>query len=126
MRAAARVPGLVWASAPCHRRLTLVAAVILTQREIRELLSMGECIERMTEALVALARGEATSPLRWGVRLEGGAILGMMPAAIASPAALGLKVVAVFPGNHGTALDSHQGLVVLFDAETGAPRAILD
>ncbi|MBZ5708073.1 ornithine cyclodeaminase family protein [Nannocystis pusilla] len=103
-----------------------MTAVILTQREIRQLLPMAECIEQMAEVLTALTRDEATSPLRWGMRLPGGAILGMMPAALHSRRALGLKVVAVFPGNHGTPLDSHQGLVTLFDADTGAPRAILD
>lgn len=103
-----------------------MTAVILTQGEIRELLPIGECIDRMAAVLMALARGEATNPLRWGVNLGEGAILGMMPAALASPRALGLKVVAVFPGNHGSALDSHQGLVALFDGETGAPLAILD
>ncbi|MDC0718125.1 ornithine cyclodeaminase family protein [Nannocystis bainbridge] len=100
--------------------------MILTQREIRQLLPMAECIEQMAEVLTALARDEATSPLRWGMRLAGGAILGMMPAALQSRQALGLKIVAVFPSNHGTPFDSHQGLVTLFDADTGAPRAILD
>jgi len=103
-----------------------MTAVILTQREIRQLLPMAECIEQMAEVLTALTRDEATSPLRWGMRVAGGAILGMMPAALHSRRALGLKVVAVFPRNHGTPLDSHQGLVMLFDADTGAPRAILD
>lgn len=103
-----------------------MTTVILTQREIRQLLPMAECVEQMAEVLTALARDEATSPLRWGMRLAGGAILGMMPAALHSRRALGLKIVAVFPHNHGTPFDSHQGLVTLFDAETGAPRAILD
>ncbi|MCY0988769.1 ornithine cyclodeaminase family protein [Nannocystis sp. ILAH1] len=103
-----------------------MTTVILTQREIRQLLPMAECVEQMAEVLTALARDEATSPLRWGMRLAGGAILGMMPAALHSRRALGLKIVAVFPRNHGTPFDSHQGLVTLFDAETGAPRAILD
>lgn len=103
-----------------------MTTVILTQREIRELLPMTECIEQMAEVLTALARDEATSPLRWGMRLPGEAILGMMPAALHSRRALGLKVVAVFPRNHGSRLDSHQGLVTLFDPDTGEPRAILD
>ena len=48
----------------------------------------------------------------------------MMPGAIASPAApavIGLKVVSVFPRNHGTRYDSHQGVVMLFDEKNGVP-----
>ncbi len=37
----------------------------------------------------------------------------------------GLKVVSVFPGNHGTAYDSHQGVVMLFETEHGSPVRVL-
>jgi ornithine cyclodeaminase len=57
---------------------------------------------------------------------EGRGIFGLMPAHLASPLALGLKAIAVFPGNEGTPLDSHQGLVLLFDPDTGAPIAVMD
>ncbi len=50
----------------------------------------------------------------------------MMPGYMPTPHALGLKAVAVFPGNHGTKYDSHQGIVLLFDVENGSPMAILD
>lgn len=40
--------------------------------------------------------------------------------------ALGVKVVGIFPGNHGTGRDSHQGVVMLFDGHDGAPLAIVD
>ena len=36
------------------------------------------------------------------------------------------SIVAIFPGNHGTDLDSHQGLVALFDIDNGVPIAIMD
>jgi ornithine cyclodeaminase len=49
-----------------------------------------------------------------------------MPAYVAQPAAIGAKVITVFPGNHGTDRDSHQGAVLLFDAENGSLRAVLD
>jgi ornithine cyclodeaminase len=32
----------------------------------------------------------------------------------------------VFPGNHGAEYDAHQGVVVLFDPDTGVPSAVLD
>jgi ornithine cyclodeaminase len=53
-------------------------------------------------------------------------VFGTMPAWLSEPAALGVKAIAVFPGNPGTGLDSHQGLVLLFDPERGTPLAVLD
>jgi alanine dehydrogenase len=104
-----------------------VTTLILTQAQIRALLPMRTCMDLMSEILAALARGEAHNPLRWAMKLpDGKSLLGLMPGSLGASAAFGLKAVAVLPGNHGTPYDSHQGVVVLFDAEHGVPRAILD
>jgi len=113
-----------------------VATLILTQPEIRKLLPMRTCMDLVADALASLARGHAINPLRRGMKLaDGESLIGMMPGEIASsrlegghatPAAIGLKVVSVFPKNHGTRYDSHQGVVMLFDEKNGVPRAILD
>ncbi len=104
-----------------------MAALILSQREIRELLPMDVCIELVADALASLARGEAQNPLRRGLRLsDGRSLLGTMPGELGAPRAIGLKAIAVFPGNHGTPWDAHQGVVVLFDPENGRPVAILE
>ena len=100
---------------------------ILNQAEVTALLPMEECIEVMDRVLRTLNSGGAQQPLRSGIRLpEGRGIFGVMPGALAAPLALGLKAIAVFPGNDGTAYDSHQGLVLLFDPEHGFPIAIMD
>ncbi len=105
--------------------------IVLTQSEVRELLPMDRCIELVADALTRLSAGEALNPLRHGMWTpQGDGILAMMPgwlgAEEGSAAAFGIKVIAVFPGNHRTGLDSHQGLVVLFDPMNGVPRAIVD
>src|SRR6202035_2540285 len=41
-------------------------------------------------------------------------------------ATFSLKTVCIMPGNPARGLDAHQGLVTLFDGETGVPTAILD
>ena len=104
-----------------------MSTLILSQTDIRQLLPMAKCIDLMAEALKTLSRGDALNPLRNGIRLPNDlGILGMMPGFMSEPQVLGLKVVAVFPGNHGTKYDSHQGVVVLFDTQHGLPVAILD
>jgi ornithine cyclodeaminase len=104
-----------------------VATLILTQPQIRALLSMRVCMDLVADVLASLARGDAHNPLRWVVKSEGAkSVLAMMPARMSTPPALGLKAIAVFPENRGTPYESHQGVVLLFDAENGVPRAVLD
>ncbi|RPJ83184.1 MAG: ornithine cyclodeaminase family protein, partial [Acidobacteria bacterium] len=101
--------------------------LILNRSEVRELLPMGECIDAMAGAFVALARGEAVLPLRPVMWLpEKVGALGMMPAYLAGIEAMGLKVVSVFPGNHGTEYPSHQGAVLLFEARHGQFLAVIE
>jgi ornithine cyclodeaminase len=104
-----------------------VRVLIVNQSEVAELLPMGECIEAMAAALTATARGEVLLPLRHVTMLPGGlGALAAMPAFAPSLGGIGVKVITVFPGNHGTAFESHQGAVLLFDAERGALQAIVD
>jgi len=101
--------------------------LIVNQAEVRRLLPMAECLGVMEAALAALARGEAQLPLRQVLMLPGGqAAFAAMPAHLSSPAAIGIKVITVFPGNHGTEYDSHQGAVLLFETERGRLLAVMD
>lgn len=101
--------------------------LIVNQREVPRLLPMRECIDAMAAALAALARGEAAMPLRQIVWIpDRTGALGLMPAQSTSAAALGVKAVTFFPRNEGTELDSHQGAVLLFEAERGRLLAIID
>lgn len=102
--------------------------LVLSEADVERLLPMEECIEVMSEALAALARGEMYQPLRSVVRPPDGAgFIGLMPAhRSASPAAFGLKAINVIPGNPERGLDAHQGAVLLSDGETGELLAVLN
>jgi ornithine cyclodeaminase/alanine dehydrogenase-like protein (mu-crystallin family) len=105
-----------------------MSVLILGEEEVTEHLPMQGCIDAMEQVLGALARGEAQMPLRSMLRGDGAAgILGLMPAyrGGAHPV-YSLKAVGVFPGNPRVGLDAHQGIVTLFDGETGRPTAILN
>lgn len=101
--------------------------LLLDHDQVTRLLPMRECVRLMRDALAAFARGDAVLPLRSMVRLpDGSGLLGLMPGYLGDPPSFGLKVVSVMPGNHGTAYDSHQGVVMLFGLRHGEPLAILD
>lgn len=103
------------------------AMLVLAQADVERLLPMRDCIEIMASTLATLARGDAVLPLRTVIRIpQTGDAFGVMPAYLGAPKTIGAKIVTVFPGNHGTDLDSHQGAVLLFDRDDGRLVALLD
>lgn len=102
--------------------------LIVGASDVKKLLPMEECILTMKDAIIALAKGEAVLPQRQALRQpDNKGILGMMPSYLGgNPPAIGIKVVTVFPGNHGTKFDSHQGAIQLFETNNGSLLAIID
>ncbi len=105
-----------------------MSLLLLTNNEIERLLPMADCIEVMTETLVALARGAVHQPLRMIVQPPSAAgLLALMPAYISQTTpAYGLKVIGVFQGNPARGKDAHQGGVLLFSGETGELLALMN
>ena len=102
--------------------------LVLSHAEVLELLPMKECIAVMREALNALAAGKTHQPLRTIIRPpDAKGVMGLMPSYVSGDsAAFGLKAICVFPGNPAKGLDSHQGAVLLFSAETGELLAMMN
>jgi ornithine cyclodeaminase len=104
-----------------------VSVIVIPAADMDRVMPMGGTIDAMDRVLRTLARGEAQLPLRSLLRLpDESGLLGLMPAILADPPVMGLKVVTVMPGNHGTELDAHQGAVMIFETKRGQPLAILD
>ena len=126
--------------------------LVLNAEEVSELLPMEECIAVMRDALSALAAGKVHQPLRTIIRPPGAkGVMGLMPSyasevrrqkaegtrqkaesreqeaeSATAQGAFGLKAICVFPGNPARGLDSHQGAVLLFSAETGELQAMMN
>ncbi len=102
--------------------------IVLSERDVRALLPMDECIEAMDDVLRSLARGELHQPLRSLTRppnTEG--LMGFMPAHRSGEGSVwSLKEIVIAPGNPARGLDAHQGAVLLHDGETGELRALLN
>jgi ornithine cyclodeaminase len=104
-----------------------MGVLFIDQDLVRALLPMEECVPVIDAALRALGRGDAVLPLRPIVPLpDRRGALAAMPGWLGTPGVLGLKAISFFPGNLGTALDCHQGAVLLFDPGNGKLLAILD
>ena len=101
--------------------------LIASQKEVVQLLPMTECIDVMASALKMLAEGDAVLPLRSMMLLPGQQNLeALMPSYLGGIQSVGVKVITIFPANHDTEYDSHQGVVLLFDTRHGLLRAIVD
>ncbi|UCG75418.1 MAG: ornithine cyclodeaminase family protein [Gemmatimonadota bacterium] len=98
---------------------------ILTGADVRQAIDMAEAIEAMRAAFAELSSGQAQVPERQTVSTDSGLTL-VMPAYLASERALGAKIVSVFEGNRKSGLPVITGLVVLLEATTGAPVALLE
>jgi ornithine cyclodeaminase/alanine dehydrogenase-like protein (mu-crystallin family) len=103
-----------------------VKILVLASHHVRELLSYSECADLMRRALADLARGQIQQPLRTVVRPRDAAgFMGLMPSY--SPAiGYGLKALCITPSNPAIGKDAHQGGVLLFDAATGEPLALVN
>ena len=102
--------------------------LLLGHDDTAALLPMRECMTLMRDALVSLAEGHVHQPLRTIVRPPDAAgVMGLMPSyASGARAAFALKAICVFPGNPARGMDSHQGAVLLFGAETGELQAVVN
>lgn len=96
----------------------------IDQEEVRERLTYELCIPLVRQAMIAFSRGETRQHLRSILPLSEGRVLGIMPGALGEHAMFGAKLISVFAGNFAKGIQSHQGVVVLFDGESGAPVCI--
>jgi ornithine cyclodeaminase len=98
----------------------------IDREEVAKRLSYEKCIPIVREAMIAFSRGETKQTLRSIIPLSEGRMFGVMPGAMGAQAAFGAKLISVFHENFARGVQSHQGLVILFDPESGAPVCIVD
>jgi ornithine cyclodeaminase/alanine dehydrogenase-like protein (mu-crystallin family) len=97
----------------------------IDQEEVARRLTYEVCIPIVREAMIAFSRGETRQLLRSIIPLSEGRLFGVMPGAMGANAAFGAKLISVFHDNFAKGIQSHQGLVILFDPETGAPVCVV-
>jgi ornithine cyclodeaminase/alanine dehydrogenase-like protein (mu-crystallin family) len=97
----------------------------LSRADVERLLDVDAMLDALGKALVIFSSGITSVPPRAGARVGERGLLGTMPGYVPG-VALEVKLVSVFPGNHHHGLPSHQGVIVVFDEDTGAPLALMD
>lgn len=99
--------------------------LVLTDREVEALVTMGEAVKAMEQAFLALAEGRAQMPPKVYLdfkEYEGD--LRVMPASMGSDFA-GVKLVNSHPGNPQKGLPTVMATYLLFSQETGAALCLM-
>jgi ornithine cyclodeaminase len=100
--------------------------LILRELEIRKLLDPYACLQAMETAFAAYSAGQSQLPSiihldvpenQGEIHIKAGHVRGWPYYAV--------KIVSGFPGNPKLGLAANDGMVVVFDARTGAPAAFL-
>ncbi|MEZ4422324.1 MAG: ornithine cyclodeaminase family protein [Gemmatimonadota bacterium] len=89
-------------------------------------LPMTEIIEAVEGAFREKALGRTEMPPKPGIHPSRDGFIHAMPAYLSGTGGAGLKWVSAFPENRGRDLPQITGLIVLNDATTGLPLAVMD
>lgn len=98
---------------------------LLSADDVRAAVSMPDAIDAVRAGFVALSTGRATVPLRTMLPMPDGITL-YMPAYIQGEPVSTVKVVSVYPGNPAHGLPTIIARVLVLDASTGQPLALMD
>ena len=98
---------------------------ILSGADVRACTDMPAAIDVMREAFAALSANDVTVPIRLALETEHGVNL-FMPAHLRRSGDAGAKIASVNPGNAARGLPAIHAVVLLLDASTGRPTALMD
>jgi alanine dehydrogenase len=100
---------------------------ILSRQDVRQALPMRQAIEAVKRAFAQLSTGQANVPLRVALDVprHNGVTL-FMPGYLSSDDQMAVKIVSVFNDNPSQGLPLIHALVIVVDAATGSPAAVMD
>jgi ornithine cyclodeaminase len=110
---------------PLEKSVSHVLAVV-NALALADIVSLSEAIELVAEAMLDLSNGLVVAPERTGVQVAPEGKLVLMPGATARINRFGLKALSLFSTAASHGLPGHQGVMLLFDSETGRPLCAID
>ncbi len=101
--------------------------LVLREKDIRNVFSMKDAIQADKDAMGAWTAQQSIVPLRISLPLDNyNGASQYMPALDLKEEAVGIKIVAFYPDNPKKGLVTTPSMVVMVDASSGYPQAILD
>lgn len=105
----------------------MIALRVLDRDAVARCLPRAACFELATRAFKETSAKTTDQPNRLivPIRSSRGNALGVMAGVLQQSVLFGAKIIAVYPENHRRGHPGHQGIVVVFDPDTGAPAGVL-
>ncbi len=101
--------------------------LLLNRSEVESLLDLDQLIDALGPAMAELSAGRVSMPARiLSLVDEPRGLLAAMPVYLGSTRTLATKLVTLFPENEGRDVPTHQAVILVFDAATGSPCALMD
>ena len=101
--------------------------LVVSRAEVRDLLDLDTLRVAVGAAMAEVSSGRVSMPSRTAAYVaERDAMLAVMPAYLPGAGVLASKLVSLFPHNASTGLPTHQAIIVVFDAVSGRPEALVD
>lgn len=101
--------------------------VYLTRSDVASLLpDWHAMIDLVEQTYVAMSRGDVEMPPKPGIHPRKDAFIHAMPAYLANSDVAAMKWVAGYPANKSLGIPYINGLLILNEAETGVPIAVMD
>ena len=100
--------------------------LLLTQRDVAQLIDIPTAIRVVRQAFMAMARGQTVMPPKIYLPLPHDSDFRAMPAYQQHPAACGMKWVNVHPRNRRRGLPTVMAVIIMNDPATGVPLAVMD
>lgn len=98
---------------------------IINRSEVEILLTPEECRHAMKQTLTEISAGESAMLARRMIKHKNGNMLAIMPSSLTARARTGAKVI-IFPGADMRGKATPQGIIPLFDSDSGRLLAIAD
>jgi len=99
---------------------------IVTAEQVASTLSWQQTVAILKQTMIEVSQGRIHAPLRSAMPVSDKNLMGIMPGAMENPPVHGIKLLSLYPDNPKKGLSSHQGLMVIFDSQTGTPIAALE
>lgn len=99
---------------------------VLDEAAVLERLDIEGCRTAVRAAMIALSAGETRQLPRSIIPIGAGRLFGQMPGALITGGYFGAKLVSVFAEPDRPGRTAHQGVVVLFDADSGQAICVAD
>ncbi|MEJ8544128.1 ornithine cyclodeaminase family protein [Brevibacillus borstelensis] len=101
--------------------------LVLTQKEIRQIYSMKDCLRDVEQVFRDNAAGLVHTPVRTAIdHPKYGATSLYMPSYLKTDDYVGVKVISIFPENHAVGIKALQSVILLTEAKTGQHVAMMD